>query len=428
MVIDEAYTLRKTGNVDFGIEAINTIMKFMEDNRNDIMIIFAGYTKEMEQFIKANPGLISRVPNIFEFEDYTPDEIVKMGERIFENGQYSLEDSSYYKTKVKDSYATSNDKSNGRWIRNLNEKILKSLANRVIEDSEDDVTTVKNCDIDEALNENRVENEDNQNNAIEELDELIGIQEVKEQVKQFIALAEVNKIREEQGYTKSSFSLHSLFLGNPGTGKTTVARILGKILYQKKIVSQRKFVEVGRSDLVGQYIGHTAIKTKQVLESALGGVLFIDEAYTLSKGENDFGKEAIEEILKFMEDHRQDIVIIFAGYTKEMEDFLNSNSGLRSRIPNSFDFKDYSTEDIVKIGLLGLSKSDYQLDESLYSNIVSELYLKTNNHSNGRWIRNLNEKIIMNLSVRIVSQGGDVNQIIDEDIYKMKRSMEENGK
>ncbi|MGC4387324.1 AAA family ATPase, partial [Streptococcus suis] len=128
-----------------------------------------------------------------------------------------------------------------------------------------------------------------------------------------------------------------------------------KLLYQKGLTSQNKFIEVGRSDLVGSYIGHTAIKTREVLESALGGVLFIDEAYTLSKGgdSRDFGREAIDEILKFMEDHRSDIVIIFAGYTKEMGEFLRMNSGLQSRIPNTFDFEDYSPEEIVQIGLLG---------------------------------------------------------------------------
>ena len=429
LFIDEAYSLRKeTKEHNFGIEAINTILKFMEDHRDEIMIIFAGYTKEMEQFLKTNPGLASRVPNTFDFEDYTADEIVQMGEKILEKGNYTLEDKEYYAKYVKNAYSNTLDKSNGRWIRNINEKILKVLANRVVKTNEFDITTVKNIDIDEVINQGKYQDDGKHKDAMEELEELIGIQRVKEQVKQFIALANVNKSREQQGLNTSSFSLHSLFLGNPGTGKTTVARIVGEVLYQNNIISQRKFIEVSRSDLVGQYIGHTAIKTREVLESALGGVLFIDEAYTLYKEGRDFGQEAIDEILKFMEDHRRGIVIIFAGYTKEMEDFLNTNSGLRSRVPNSFNFEDYSADEIVKIGLLGLSKFEYEINEELYETVVKELYANNNDHSNGRWIRNINEKIIMDMSLRISRNGGNVSEILDEDIIKMKESVEKNGK
>lgn len=428
LFIDEAYTLNKEGSVNFGIEAINTILKFMEDHRDEIMIIFAGYTKEMEQFLKTNPGLASRVPNVFDFEDYTADEIVQMGESILAKGNYTLEDKEFYAKYIKNAYSTSLDKSNGRWIRNVNEKILKILANRVIKTNESDITTVKNVDIEELMNQGKYEDDGKRKDAMEELEELIGIQGVKDQVKKFIALADVNKSREQQGLNTSAFSLHSLFLGNPGTGKTTVARIVGEILYQKNIISQRKFIEASRSDLVASYIGQTATKTRKVLESALGGVLFIDEAYTLSKEGKDFGQEAIDEILKFMEDHRRDIVIIFAGYTKEMEEFLNTNSGLRSRIPNSFDFEDYSADEIVKIGLLGLSKFEYELNKELYESVVKDLYANTNDHSNGRWIRNINEKIIMNMSLRVSRQGGNINQIIDEDIIMMKESVEKNDK
>lgn len=181
------------------------------------------------------------------------------------------------------------------------------------------------------------------------------------------------------------------------------------------------FVETSRVDLVAGYVGQTAEKTRKVLESARGGVLFIDEAYALSNGGvNDFGREAVDEILKFMEDNRDDIVIIFAGYTKEMQEFLNMNSGLRSRVPNNFDFEDYTADEIVEIGLLGLRNMSYNVAEESYRTIVKEQYIKTNDHSNGRWVRNINEKIIINMSTRVTRVGGDINTIEACDIEKVR--------
>lgn len=420
LFIDEAYALnKKDANVDFGIEAINTILKYMEDHRGEIMIIFAGYTKEMEEFLKTNPGLTSRVPNKFVFEDYTPDEIVEIGEKDLVKKQYQFEDEEYYAQQVKRAYRNSLDHSNARWIRNFNEKLLKAFANRVMNTGTEDLETITRADIDEVLAQGRYQASGKKDeDALERLQKLIGINGVKEQVNRFISLVELNHRREEQGMENSDFTLHSLFLGNPGTGKTTVARIVGEVLYQKGIISQKKFIEVSRSDLVAGYIGQTAKKTREVLESALGGVLFIDEAYSLSQGsENDFGKEAIDEILKFMEDHRKDMVIIFAGYTKEMSAFLQMNSGLASRIPHTFDFEDYTPDEIVKIGLLGLHNAAYEVDEAAYADLVKNNYSLTSDHSNGRWVRNLNEELIMVMSERVAhAEDADINQILQEDL------------
>lgn len=424
LFIDEAYTLNKKGsNINYGQEAINTMLKYMEDHREDIMIIFAGYTKEMEEFLRTNPGLASRVPNKFIFEDYTPEEIVAMGIKFLSSRQYTLEDEEYYKRSVKNAYASALDKSNGRWIRNFNEKLIASLAHRVYQEKSTDVTKIQRSDIDEVLNIGKYEpSANNDRDYLADLENMIGILSVKEKVKEFIALAELNKKRVEQGQAVSEFTLHSKFLGNPGTGKTTVARIIGNILYQKGIIAQNKFIEVSRSDLVAGYVGQTAIKTREVLQSALGGVLFIDEAYSLnsSASSHDFGMECIDEILKFIEDHRQDMVIIFAGYTKEMDDFLNMNSGLNSRVPNTFLFKDYSGDEIVAIGLMGLKKYGYLVDEEHYAKIVKYNYSLSDDHSNGRWIRNFNEDLIRQMSSRIAKdKSEDFNTITSEDLGKM---------
>lgn len=421
LFIDEAYTLNKSGNVNFGQEAINTILKFMEDNRDDIMIIFAGYTKEMEQFLETNPGLKSRVPNVFVFEDFTAQEITEMGEsNLVENG-YSLEDREYYQRVVGQSYDNSLDRSNGRWIRNFNEKLTRSAAYRIIEEDSKDLT-IKNIDIDEVINQGKYIADDKDEDALEKLNRLIGIKTVKKQVYDFINLAELNKRREEEGKVNPDFTLHSLFLGNPGTGKTTVARIVGDVLFQKGIIKTNKFIEVSRSDLVAGYVGQTAIKTREVLKSALGGVLFIDEAYSLSKQSGiDFGGEAIEEILKFMEDYRKDIVIIFAGYSKEMADFISMNSGLASRIPNKFNFEDYSAEELVQIGLLELSRTNFIVDKEAYRELVLNNFAKSNDRSNGRWVRNLNERLIRAMSSRVIKDvNSDSSTILIEDLEKIR--------
>lgn len=237
-----------------------------------------------------------------------------------------------------------------------------------------------------------------------DIEALIGLGKVKEQVNSFVSVVKFNEVLKARGKAGFAKSMHSMFLGNPGTGKTTVARLRGKVLFQAGAIRENRFVEVGRQDLVAEHIGGTAKKTQAVLESALGGVLFIDEAYTLHKeGGQDFGQEAIDTILTFMENHRDDIVIIFAGYTKEMQDFLGMNPGLESRVPNRFDFEDYTASEIAEMGIQGLEKLDFTFDHDLYRKTISNKYALASDESNGRWVRNFNEALLTEVAMRFGS-------------------------
>lgn len=268
---------------------------------------------------------------------------------------------------------------------------------------------------------------------MEQLNSLVGLEDVKKDIKNLVNLMKVRKLRQENELPVPPMSLHMVFLGNPGTGKTTVARLISGLYASIGVLSKGQLVEVDRSGLVAGYVGQTALKTQDVIKSALGGVLFIDEAYSLSSGgENDFGREAIETILKAMEDNRDDLVVIVAGYTGPMEKFLSSNPGLQSRFNKYFNFPDYKGEELMEIFRIRCKKNSYELTEeaekaakelfdSLYEN-------RDDNFGNGRDVRNIFEDMIVRQSNRVAAMESpskeDLMAVLPEDLKEAEEKEE----
>ena len=243
---------------------------------------------------------------------------------------------------------------------------------------------------------------------MEQLDSLVGLDTVKKEVKNLINLVKVRKLRQENDLPVPPMSFHMVFLGNPGTGKTTVARLISGLYAAIGVLSKGQLIEVDRSGLVAGYVGQTALKTQEVIQSALGGVLFIDEAYSLaSGGENDFGREAIETMLKAMEDHRDDLVVIVAGYTGPMEKFIHSNPGLESRFNRYFFFPDYDGNQLTEIFRIQCKKNSYTLtpeaDEAALKMFTRLYEERDENFGNGRDVRNCFEDMVVRQSNRVAA-------------------------
>ena len=244
---------------------------------------------------------------------------------------------------------------------------------------------------------------------MEQLNALIGLDSIKQDVVELSSFVSLQELRREAGLKSVPVTLHLVFTGNPGTGKTTVARILAKIYKKNGVLSKGQLVEVDRADLVAGYIGQTAIKTQKKIEEALGGILFIDEAYTLAKEGNDFGQEAIDTLLKAMEDHRDDFIVIVAGYTDLMKTFINSNPGLKSRFNKFIEFPDYTADELFRIFCSMCASYDYELDEEakgvVRMNLEKMVAEKAPNFANARAVRNLFEAIITNQAARVIASG-----------------------
>ena len=240
-----------------------------------------------------------------------------------------------------------------------------------------------------------------------ELNQLVGLTQVKEEVRRLVIYQKIQAKRKESGFKVPKRTLHMAFMGNPGTGKTTVARIVGRMYYQLGLLSKGHFTEVSRTDLIAGYQGQTALKVKNVIEKAKGGVLFIDEAYSITENDNtdSYGRECLTELTKALEDSRDDLIVIVAGYTEPMNHFFQSNPGLKSRFNYFINFENYSSTELIDILETLARKDDYQLSDELKERLSSyftdELEAKVENFSNGRFVRNLYEDLIMNQAVRL---------------------------
>ncbi|NPA45217.1 MAG: AAA family ATPase [Chlorobi bacterium] len=423
LFIDEAYMLvrSKEDKKDFGKEVIEVLVKEMSDGEKDIAIMMAGYPKETMFMINSNPGLKSRIKYFFHFDDYTPNELHEIAEYAANKRNVKLtEDASELLNKILTEAYRNRDHTfgNARYAYSLIDEAKMNMGLRIMQSKDIDKLTEEELSVITSEDINRIESvksksivkipvdEDLLKEALDEMNSLVGMEEIKNEVYELIKL--VRFYKETGKDVLNKFSLHAIFSGNPGTGKTTLARIFGKIYKALGLLERGHIIETGKDGLVAGYVGQTALKTKEKIDQALGGVLFIDEAYALAGGgQYNYGNEAIEIILKNMEDNRGKFAVIVAGYPANMETFLKTNPGLKSRFDKTLVFEDYKAETLYEICLMMLKEEDLapnkEAEEHLKTYIKS-LYDKRDKYfGNARAIRKIVEEAIRKQNLRMAS-------------------------
>ena len=423
LFIDEAYALGNNADVgtDYGKEAIDTLVKAMEDYRGKFCVILAGYKNEMLQMLSTNPGFKSRIQFMLDFPNYSRDELKSITELMLKNRHYTIGDTALSRIlDITDIKRKDPNFANAREIRNILDQVImcQNLRRAGSDDTELGIVDVNKYIQDAKINlptsgtgtANKILTGE------EELDQLIGLAAIKRMIKKIKAYAKRNQGQE-------GFNLHMCFYGNPGTGKTKVARILSRILYDAGVLPEAKLVETDSHGLLGKFVGETAPKTQAKINDAMNGVLFIDEAYglvstnTASGGVTSYGEEAIAVLLKEMEDRRGQFCVILAGYKDEMKTMLSANPGLESRIQFTLDFPDYTREELGEIAVAFLKKKKYEIDEPALNRLlnVTEYYRNRPNFANARTVRNILDQVIMNQNLRTEDTDGD-NLIVVDDV------------
>lgn len=422
LFIDEAYSL--TGDT-----AVTVLIQEMENHRDDVIVILAGYNERMQTFLEINEGLKSRIPYWIEFPDYNTDELTAifkfmLKERGFNATEDAVKEAHYLFEKARciDNFG------NGRYVRNIIEQAVKNQSVRLLAQN-DDASTIKKSELfkltiedikalDDGTRAERVTG-----TAKSEFDALIGLSRAKDIIRKAIANFRLNKLCMNRGISRDRSSMHMVFTGNPGTAKTTVARLFAEILKDEKVLSTGNFVEVGRADIVGDHVGATAKLVKKKFKEAQGGVLFIDEAYSLCDSyENGFGDEAINTIVQEMENHRDEVIVIFAGYPEPMKHFLERNPGMKSRTAFQIEFDDYKTEELCEITKLMLSRKKMIISDQAMKKLrkIYESVEGSKDFGNGRFVRKLLEEAEMNLAERILQM--DNEEITDELITTIEEN------
>ena len=361
-----------------------------------------------------NPGLKSRFNKFIHFDDYNADELLEIFKVYCKKGGYQLDEGAEIKAKdvCKILYKNRDENfANAREVRNLFEKVKVNQMNRLAKTekpSEEELTGIIASDF---ISEDEKKQGKSTDEILEELNALVGLNGVKQDVNRMIKFMKVQKIRAKQGIEQGTTTNHLVFTGNPGTGKTTVARLIAQVYKELGILSKGNFVETDRSKMVAKYVGQTAAKVQDLINEAKGGILFIDEAYTLYKedDEKDFGQEAIDTLLKGMEDNRGNLIVIVAGYDNLMQNFLNSNPGLQSRFNKFIHFDDYLPEELTEIFIRLCDKNKYEIDEKCKGFVLEYMTKLYNNRganfANARDVRNYFERVQGRQAERIADEG-----------------------